>query len=334
VTPVTDIRVHRKDLVLSTMGRSFWIMDNITPLQQIAEYLAKAPAGGAPAGTPTPGLLAPGARLKTGVLTPREAYRMRSAGMGGRPDQPEYPAPGAHIDYFVGTEPVGDITIEIQDSAGNLIRSFSTAGTAPPVPAEPRAQDPDAALPRRGVSVPPRLVNTPGMHRLVWDLRHGAAGDPAIGGGPLAVPGKYQVRLKVANFTEIKPLELRLDPRVVADGVTQADLQEQLDFCLQLGRTMTEARQLAGRIVQARERLAKQGGQDALVKKLAALEAKMVTAGGAYPQPMLLDQLSATSRQGCGADQKIGRAVLQFYDELKKQLAAIAAEAGTYESKQ
>src|SRR5262249_11960005 len=109
VTPVTDIRVYRKDLVLSTMGRAFWILDNVTPLHQLTADVQSSTAH---------------------LFVPRAAYRMRSSRMGGRPDQPEHPPAGAHIDYYLASEPSGDLKLEILDAKGSIIRSITSSAAS------------------------------------------------------------------------------------------------------------------------------------------------------------------------------------------------------------
>ena len=87
-TPITDIKVHQNDLVLSTMGRAFWIMDNITPLRQGGEAIEFGLAAGGP-----------------NFLEPLDAYRIRGGGGGGgSPDQPRYSRRGAELDYMLGDD--------------------------------------------------------------------------------------------------------------------------------------------------------------------------------------------------------------------------------------
>ncbi len=312
VTPVTDIRVHHADLVLSTMGRSFWILDNVTPLRQVATALAR---GAAPSS------------FKSGLLDLREAWRMRYTPAGSRPDQPQYPAPGALIDYFLAAPAAGEISIEILDAGGTLIRSYSSAGAARPAGGERAETTPDEDMPRRGGGAAVRLSASAGLHRFAWDLRLGTGDAMRGAGGPMALPGKYVVRLKAGDLVETKPLEVRLDPRVVADGITQADLEEQLDLVLRVQRTIAEARAAAADIARAVETLTPRAGSDATAGRLKQLRARLVTAPGPYPQPMLIDQLSSIARMAGSADQKVGRSAFDYFEELKTELAAIKAEA-------
>jgi photosystem II stability/assembly factor-like uncharacterized protein len=314
VTPVTDIRIHHSDLVLSTMGRGFFIMDDVLPLQQVAA--AVAAAHGAPV------------QWKSGLANLRPAWRMRYNPMGSRPDEPQYPPPGAYIDYFLASDAAGPVTVEVLDAKGQIVRAFSSdapARAAMPV----RVELGDEESPRRGGVAPVRLSKAAGMHRFLWDLRVASSpGDAGRGGAPLVVPGAYQVRLKVGDFVETKPLEVKLDPRVAADGVTLADLQEQFDLLRRIQATTADARETVVRITRAIERLSSGGGNSAAAASLEALRAKLVTAGGAYPQPMLIDQLSSIARMAGSADQKVGRSAFEYLAELEKELAAIKIEAG------
>lgn len=308
VTPVTDIRVHRRDLVLSTMGRSFWVLDNVKPLQEIAQGLAA------------------GAKAASGLFAPREAFRMRYAAMGGTdPAEPSYPPPGAHIDYYLASEPAGEVKLEILDAAGKAIRTFSSDAPARPAASASSAAGPADEMrgPFGQRLLPTRLAKAAGMHRFVWDLRYPGGEGVGRGGAPFVLPGTYQVRLSVAGTNETKPLEVKLDPRLALDGITVADLEEQLELQLKLGEAMAQGRRAAARLREARE---KQSGDAEAVRRLRALEARLVTAGGSYPQPMLIDQLANVARMIGQADQKVGRDAFQRYEDLKQQLDAFLAE--------
>ncbi|HXH06977.1 MAG TPA: hypothetical protein VNI83_10340, partial [Vicinamibacterales bacterium] len=126
-TPVTDIRVHRQDLVLSTMGRGFWILDNITPLHQLPPAGAATPTAGN-GGRSSDGAHGQSAAANARALLfrPRPAYRLQVATSGGRPDLPEYPAAGAQIDYYFAETPRGPVTLEILDAAGRTVRRLTS----------------------------------------------------------------------------------------------------------------------------------------------------------------------------------------------------------------
>jgi hypothetical protein len=289
-TPVTDIKVHRNDLVVSTMGRAFWIMDNITPLQQIAAGLSG----------------------QAHLFQPREAYRMRYAPSGARPDSPEYPPPGAHIDYYFAAAPAEDVRLEILDSSGKTVREFTTRA-----PRQDAQQGQGMRGPRSGAAAA-RLTKKAGMNRFVWDLRY--AGPEGGGAGPLAVPGRYQAKISSGDWSATRWLEVRIDPRVAADGVTLADLKEQLDISLKVRDAISEARRLSARIREAREKMK---GDQAAAKKLQELLGRVVTASVIYPQPMLIDQLSNIARMIGQADQKVGKDAFIRYEDLMKEMAAI-----------
>jgi hypothetical protein len=98
VTPVTDIKMAHKDLVLSTQGRGFWILDNLTPLEQIKPETAAATAT---------------------LFTPREGIRTTRAtggGIGRGGAGPQYPLAGAEIDYYLNAAPSGDVVMEVLDN--------------------------------------------------------------------------------------------------------------------------------------------------------------------------------------------------------------------------
>jgi photosystem II stability/assembly factor-like uncharacterized protein len=278
ITPVTDIKVFRKDLVLSTMGRGFWILDDIAPLHELLNPAPKAPAD-------------------VRLLAPRQAVRARWAPMGSQPDEPDYPAPAARIDYIV-SDPAAKPALEIVDAGGKVVRTFAQA------PAKP------------------------GLNRLSWDMRAGTGAEtqPQRGPrlGPLVPPGKYELRLKVATEIQAQPLEIVPDPRLALDGVTTAHLQEQYQFNMRLVETIARAR----RLVTSIDGSLKSGTDAARQQSFRALRARLVTAGGAYPQPMLIDQLQNILRMTSQADQRVGREAYTRFEDLEKELNEIEAAAG------
>jgi hypothetical protein len=301
VTPVTDIKVHRQDLVLSTMGRSFWILDNLTPLHQLNPLTADA---------------------RYHLYTPRTAYRMRYSAQRRGAGDPEYPPPGAAIDYYLADEPDGDVRLDIVDDAGSVIRSF--AAQSSPEAAEQEDQGMRGPVWRR--TPPQRLERSPGMHRFVWDLRHEGTSEPSTGRsrtGPMAVPGQYGVRLTVGDWSRTQPLELVTDPRVAADGVTQQDLVAQLELSLEVQDLVTAASAMLSAID---ERLHDADSASEAADALRTLRTELATDEGiAYPQPMLIDQIRYLYGMIAGADQPPGDEAYARHAELEAWLARVRA---------
>jgi len=299
VTPITDIIVTRQDLVLSTMGRGFWIMDNLAPLHQLKAETLQEPVT---------------------LLKPRPAYRMRYAAMGNGPAEPEYPAPSAQIDYVLAKPVDGELVLEIIDEGSKtLVQKFTSGG-----PAEGSETTQGMRAPATQRTGTPRLSNTAGLNRFRWDMR--TAPDPgARGGGLLVVPGAYTLRLSAPALgrEQRQTIEIRIDPRLAADGITVTDLKTQFDVLSRIRTSVTAARALVTRLGDAKKQ---SGVTQAKTDAIAAVEAKLVTAGGSYPQPMLIDQYNNVARMIGQADQKVGKDAYLRLDDLDKLLAAVTAE--------
>ena len=335
-TPVTDLRVQRGDVVISTMGRAFWIMDDISPLRQLTAISVDLSR---------PELLQPSSRI-----------RYRAAGGGRRGGSgPEYPAMAQPIDYILPPGFKGTLSLEITDAAGRMVRTVGSAGKPPAGTGRDQtgAQDPDDPDMRGGRGrggAAAALTTKAGHNRYLWDYRWAEA-------GPLAAPGRYTAKLKVATVGEQDPppagaslsrtFDVKVDPGVVKDGTSVADLVEQQNFLLNLRVAMNDA---AAARLQLQQAMQKAGVQPApspgpgesttqLVRKLAAaktpaatlqaLWARLVTAPGTYQQPMLIDQLSSINRVESAADQKVGMESRRRFTDLVKELKAIQSELQT-----
>lgn len=315
-TPVTDIRVHRKDLVISTMGRSFWILDDISPLQQLAA------AGSAPAAPQ--------------LVQPRTAIRYRYAPSRGA--VPQYPPVAMAIDYVLPAGASGEGTLEILNATGTIVRTFGSAaatargeGGRPSSDSQPvRAvdADPDAPQRGRGRAMIASLTMRPGHNRYLWDYRW-------EGNGPMVAPGRYTVRLTMNGASQSKSFTIKVDPRVASDGVTQADLVAQEQFLLKVRDAIARANALRGRVQQAMQAknialppapgVGESRESVAYADPLQEVWAKLVSAGGPYPQPMLIDQLQNVQRMVGGADQKVGQEAIRRFDDLLEELHALDA---------
>ena len=312
-TPVTDIRVVRGDLVIATMGRSFWIMDDIAPLRQLA-----------------------GTRMTSTepmLLTPAAQTRFRYSAIGGVAGStpgdfsvPQYPPVALAIDYVLPANAPADLKLEITDASGRVVRTLQGPDAQRGPPQAMRG-------PRRGTGGSSTLSTKAGHNRVLWDYRW-----DANGGAPVMVaPGKYNATLTGGGAKNTAPFTVDVDPRVLKDNVTIADLVEQQNFLLKVNASMAEARKLAASLEQA---FTKAGlkppmppgpGEDVLTVKYQhpaqGLWARLVEAGGPYPKPVLISQFQNIMRMLSQADQKVGKDAYERFADLEKELAAIKAEA-------
>jgi len=244
VTGVRDLTFHGDDLVIATYGRSFWILDNITPLRQAQTLDAS--------------------RMKAPWLyRPATAVRVDNDSFFGTPLPPEEPAAenppnGAMIDYFLPS-PAGTVQLEVFDAQQNLVRRFSSQGHSS------EEQIPAKYLPlpiaERWFTKPEVLQKTPGMHRFVWNLTWGSSGGPTPDedaeyhkpGGPKAVPGIYQVRLTVDGNIQNQPLTVIMDPRSPA---TPEALAQQLQLGQQIFAETVEPRRALAEMESVQKQLA------------------------------------------------------------------------------
>ena len=253
ITPIADMRVHRNDLVVATQGRSIWILDDVTPLHQVTDVASGA---------------------KAHLYKPRDAWRVQVGGgnaAGGIEVAPD-PAPaGAIIQYYLSA-PDSSIRIDVLDSRGTTVRSFST----------------DTASSRRNGA--PALANKRGGNRLIWDLSYTGPRYPknavtwGYTGGVKAPPGEYRVRLMANGVTMEKPIRVLADPRLTS--VTQADYDEQFRIAIQVRDSIsavTQAIETIRSLKEQADRAVEQAGRiertsevkpaaDSLARKLTGVE--------------------------------------------------------------
>ncbi len=313
-TAVTDIRVHRGDLVISTMGRSFWIMDDIAPLRHVGTTRMTANE---------PTLFAP-------ATQPRYRYSSIGGIAGSTPGDfsvPQYPPVSLAFDYILPANAPADLKLEIADASGRVVRTIqgpSAAGSSQPQ---------GMRGPRRGGSSAAVLTTKAGHNRILWDYRWAAEG----GMPPMAAPGKYVATLTAGGATRRVDFTIDVDPRVLKDNVTVADLVAQQDFILKVNAAIAEARQLAARLEQT---MTKAGlkpppppgpSEDVLTVKYQhpaqGLYARIVDAPGPYPRPVLINQLQNILRMLNQADQKVGKDAYERFADLGKELTALKGEA-------
>ncbi len=207
-TAMRDLWIHGTDLIVATHGRSFWILDDITPLRQFDEKAMSAAAW---------------------LAHPATAYRVRRSTNTDTPmppDEPlaENPPDGAVLDYYLAQASSSPVTLEIVDAGGKTVRRYSSTDEPDITDADLKTQ----AIPIWWVRMPRILPAGAGLHRWVWDL-HGAAPDslrhgypisavphdtPRLPQGPTALPGVYTVKLTADGHTYTAPLTVKIDPRV------------------------------------------------------------------------------------------------------------------------
>ena len=226
-TSYRDITIKGNDLIVATHGRGMWILDDISMLRQLTPAIASEPAH----------LFAPG-----------EATRVRRNVNGDTPLPPEVPhalnpADGAIIDYWLAASPRGDVTLDVVDAAGRVVRHLSSAAVDPV---------PEAARPSTvnlWVAPPFRLPANVGANRTNWDLRRDAPPafrhsfeinanpglTPASPQGALVLPGRYSLRLTVDGKTSTQTVTVRNDPRSPA---TLAGLRAQDSLLVKLSDGM------------------------------------------------------------------------------------------------
>jgi photosystem II stability/assembly factor-like uncharacterized protein len=221
---VRDLVIHENDLVLATHGRSFWILDDISPLRQIDSTVASA---------------------NVFLYKPATAIRMNSEAFQGTPLPPEIPTAknppdGAIIDYYFKTASASEVTLDILDSANQIVRRYSSND-------RPIARQRRQAIADIWITTPAILSGQAGLNRFVWDLRWTA------GGGPQVLPGSYQVRLTAGGQHYTQTLKVVLDPRSTA---TPVDLAKQFDLARKVSRLTTQRSELTRSLTTLRNQLA------------------------------------------------------------------------------
>ena len=282
-TSIRDLVVHSdhnmNDLVIGTYGRGFWVLDDMSPLREIAakgQQIASAPAY---------------------LFKPGDAIRARANANWDQPmnlEIPHAPNPpyGALLYYHLSNKPSGEIKLQIFDSASKLVRTITS--TQPPLYSRPPY--PDYWL------MPPseRALSTEvGTNRINWDLRYDdpPGFNPDINNqmnsspgsvtpaphGPLALPGIYTVKLIVDGQTYSQPLVVRNDPRIGESPSMLAALRAQDKLALAAVQGMKDSYSANSEVASVRAQLAAlpRGSLPADVATAAtALDAKLTTFGG------------------------------------------------------
>ena len=326
-SPVHDLAIKNSDLIVATHGRSFWILDDISPLRQLADMRAGTNAF---------------------LFKPRPAIRFRREGTGtaaawktaGQPAPP-----GATIYYWLKDKHGKDdeIKLDILDSSGKVVRHFSSKPKPPEDDQEGKEEDAEA-------KPPASLPVEQGLNRSVWDLRyekprlvHGAVYDEGEPLGALALPGNYQIRFTAGGRDQTQDLELRLDPRV---KTSDDDLAKQFDLVSKLGNLLDQVNGAVLEIRDVRVQLkalskrleadeAAQPVRDAaadLDKKMTEVEGQLVQSKATASEDMLNYPVELDSRLGYlqnavdSADFAPTQAEIALEAELEKSVGDVVAQ--------
>jgi photosystem II stability/assembly factor-like uncharacterized protein len=286
ITPIWDLVVKGTDLVAATHGRSFWILDDITPLHQLQDATALE---------------------ATRLLKPRDTIRWRIGGrafdrkssvyvnykmtgpitVGYKPteaasgakteafyDAGQNPPDGVVIHYWLADKPTEGVTLTFLDAAGNEIRTYPSRRDKPTTPEEPPSEgDVQTATAEEEVSSEPEPEEEAGpwapaeagMNRFVWDGRYAkptklekqrtkTSREESLEGGavPRAIPGGYQVRLTVGSLNFTESFTFLPDARL---PVKPADLQAQLDLKVNVRDRLSEVNEALNQIQRVREQV-------------------------------------------------------------------------------
>jgi photosystem II stability/assembly factor-like uncharacterized protein len=258
-TSVRDLVIHGDDLVIATHGRSFWILDDIAPLRQITAEIAPSTSW---------------------LFQPSTAFRVRPGTDQGTPvpfDEPraDNPPDGAVLDYYLKDTQSTPVQLEIFDSAGALVRRYSSDDVLPKTKPE------DMQFPVYWVHDAEPISANAGMHRFVWDLHYAFPPEVHLSfygpKPPLALPGKYTVKLTVNGQSQSQQFVLKMDPRV---KTSQADLEKMFRAETRVAKNLAD---LSTAMKHAQE----------LQASLAARKKEMPSGGEAAEALAILDRKTA-----------------------------------------
>jgi photosystem II stability/assembly factor-like uncharacterized protein len=264
-SPIHDLVVKDDDLVVATHGRSFWVLDDLTPLRQVSAQIAQADMI---------------------LYQPQTAVRLHYPDeIDSRQPAGTNPPPGAIIDYYFKEAPKGEVTLEILDAHGKPLRHLSSK--------ENKEDQQPPEWPDQVVA-PKTIPAKEGMNRFAWDLRYDhpvlTPGAFYSGSGPrgtLALPGDYQVKLTASGKSQTVPLHLAIDPRIKGSEV---GMRKAFDLSMhvnerfsQLHQAVNEIRETKSQIEALHKRFADNerlkpalAAADDMETKMSAIEVKLI----------------------------------------------------------
>ena len=291
ITPITDIKIHRNDVVLSTMGRSFWIMDNISYLRTFSFS-------------------------DNQVLYPIEnTIRYRNRPLNN--NHVSYPQTSVDIDYKISNELVEEVFIKITDLEDNVINSYVSS-----VSSNDDIENYEMSTNEFTYILNNNISKKVGVNRFKWDMRHRGSWNKdsrySYRNGPLVKPGKYKVTITIDGTSFSENLEIISDPRI--DLGTEV-YEEQEKILIEIRDFMTEVRLFEDEVSKILINKPKN-------KKYLSISKKLNTDKGTYMQPMLIDQIRYLQSMLSRADQKPGEDAINRLKELKSEFYILKNKLG------
>ncbi len=275
-TSYRDIVIKDNDLVIGTYGRSMWILDDYSPLRQLTPAIAAEPAH---------------------LFKPGDAIRIRRNVNGDTPFPPEVPhalnpPTGALVYYYLSAKPSSNVTLEVQDAAGKVIRHYSSASIAP-------LTEPPLPVPNHWIETPRPMPAESGTNRINWNIRYDSppafahsyainaneGETPASPEGPLALPGTYTLKLTADGKSYSQTVNVKNDPRSPASA---SDLRAQHELQMKLYEGAKTAYAGYEQVTAVRNALAAIQKSNPppppdVATAIAALDTRLVAAAGAQP---------------------------------------------------
>ena len=291
VTPITDMKIHRDDIVLSTMGRSFWIMDNIHYLRNF--------------------------EFSTDEVLYPVANTIRYRNRPLKSNHVSYPQPSVHIDYNIDNDNVKDVIINFTNSDGEIINSF-------------RSMDENKNIEEYEMSTNEftfissnNIPKEKGVNRFSWDMRHRGSWSKnpnfSFRNGPLVKPGVYNVTLTIDGKSHSETFEILSDPRL--SEITSSIYNDQETILLEIRDFLSDVRIFENEISMMLEKKPKN-------KNLLSISRRLSTSEGTYMQPKLIDQIRYLQSMLSRADQKPGLDALNRLNELKSEFKLLKSKSG------
>ncbi len=291
ITPITDIKIHRNDVVLSTMGRSFWILDNINYLRNFSfndnDFLYP--------------------------VSNTIRYRNRPSNS----NHVTYPRTSVDFDYKITNKSVGEILITIMDNENNLINSFKSINKNQNIENYEMSTNEFTFISNSNIS------KKIGVNRFKWDMRHRGSWNKnsrfSYRNGPMAKPGQYKVILTIDGRSFTENFEIISDPRI--KDVSAEVYYEQEKILLEIRDFMTDVRLFEDKVSKMLEKKPEN-------KNLNSIKDHLVTKKGTYMKPMLIDQIRYLQSMLSRADQKPGKDALIRLKELKSEFNILKNKLG------